>query len=42
MWTLVLPGFVKPDRVDYLNQFIKRRTAVGDQEGDTADDADEL
>lgn len=28
MWALVLPGFVKPDRVDYLNQFIKRRTAV--------------
>jgi hypothetical protein len=28
MWALVLPGFVNPDRVDYLNQFIKRRTAV--------------
>jgi AcrR family transcriptional regulator len=28
MWTLVMPGFVKPDRIDYLNQFIKRRTAV--------------
>ena len=28
MWLLVLPGFVKPDRIDYLNQFIKRRTAV--------------
>jgi AcrR family transcriptional regulator len=28
MWALVLPGFVIPDRVDYLNQFIKRRTAV--------------
>ena len=28
MWTLVIPGFVKPDRIDYLNQFIKRRTAV--------------
>jgi AcrR family transcriptional regulator len=28
VWTLVLPGFVKPDRIDYLNQFIKRRTAV--------------
>jgi AcrR family transcriptional regulator len=27
-WTLVLPGFVNPDRIDYLNQFIKRRTAV--------------
>jgi hypothetical protein len=28
MWALVLPGFVKPDRIGYLNQFIKRRTAV--------------
>jgi AcrR family transcriptional regulator len=28
MWVLVLPGFIKPDRIDYLNQFIKRRTAV--------------
>jgi len=28
MWTLVMRGFVKPDRIDYLNQFIKRRTAV--------------
>ena len=28
MWTLVIPGFVKPERIDYLNQFIKRRTAV--------------
>ncbi|MBP1820300.1 TetR/AcrR family transcriptional regulator [Mycobacterium sp. OAE908] len=28
VWALVLPGFVKPDRIDYLNQFIKRRTAV--------------
>jgi AcrR family transcriptional regulator len=28
MWRLVMPGFVKSDRIDYLNQFIKRRTAV--------------
>ena len=28
IWLLVLPGFVKPDRIAYLNQFIKRRTAV--------------
>ena len=28
MWTLVMAGFVKPDRIDYVNQFIKRRTAV--------------
>ena len=28
VWALALPGFVKPDRIDYLNQFIKRRTAV--------------
>ena len=26
--TLVLPGFVKPDRIAYLNQFIRRRTTV--------------
>jgi AcrR family transcriptional regulator len=28
MWALVMPGFVKPDRIGYLNQFVKRRTAV--------------
>jgi AcrR family transcriptional regulator len=28
MWALVMPGFVKPDRIDYLDQFISRRTAV--------------
>jgi AcrR family transcriptional regulator len=28
LWALAMPGFVKPDRIDYLNQFIKRRTAV--------------
>ncbi len=28
MWTLVMPGFVKPDRINYLNQFISRRTTV--------------
>ena len=28
LWVLALPGFVKPDRIEYLNQFIKRRTAV--------------
>jgi AcrR family transcriptional regulator len=28
LWVLVLPGFVKPERIDYLNEFIKRRTAV--------------
>ena len=28
IWVLVLPGFVKPDRLEYLVQFIKRRTAV--------------
>jgi AcrR family transcriptional regulator len=27
-WALVLPGIAKPDRIDYLTQFIKRRTAV--------------
>ena len=28
MLVLALPGFVEPDRIDYLNQFIRRRTAV--------------
>lgn len=28
MWVLALPGFVKPDSIGYLNQFIRRRTAV--------------
>jgi AcrR family transcriptional regulator len=28
MWALVMAGFVEPDRIDYMNQFIKRRTAV--------------
>jgi AcrR family transcriptional regulator len=28
MWALVLPGFAKPDRMAYLNQFIRRRTVV--------------
>jgi len=28
MWSLLFPGFVKHDRIDYLIQFIKRRTAV--------------
>ena len=28
LWVLALPGFLKPDRIEYLNQFIKRRTAV--------------
>jgi AcrR family transcriptional regulator len=27
-WALMLPGIAKPDRIDYLTQFIKRRTAV--------------
>jgi AcrR family transcriptional regulator len=28
IWALVLPGFAKPDRMAYLNQFIRRRTVV--------------
>jgi TetR/AcrR family transcriptional regulator, transcriptional repressor for nem operon len=28
MWALMLPGFVRPDRVDYFRQFIKRRTKI--------------
>jgi AcrR family transcriptional regulator len=27
-WALTLPGFANPDRVAYLNQFIKRRIAL--------------
>ena len=27
-WILALPGFVNPDRLDYLTQFIRRRTAL--------------
>ncbi|OBA95641.1 TetR family transcriptional regulator [Mycolicibacterium fortuitum] len=28
-WRLAMPGFVEPERLSYLNQFIRRRTAVG-------------
>ena len=28
VWGLILPGITKPDRIDYLTQFVKRRTAV--------------
>ena len=28
MWTIVLPGFVRPERIDYFRQFIKRRTKI--------------
>ncbi|WIM85748.1 TetR/AcrR family transcriptional regulator [Candidatus Mycobacterium wuenschmannii] len=28
MWALMLPGFVRPERVDYFRQFIKRRTKL--------------
>ena len=28
MWTLILPGIATPERVDYLTQFVKRRTTV--------------
>jgi len=28
MWLLVLPGFVRPDRIDYFRQFIERRTNI--------------
>ena len=27
-WVLALPGFVNPDRIEYLTQFIKRRTTL--------------
>jgi AcrR family transcriptional regulator len=41
MWALVLPGFAKPDRIDYLTQFIRRRTAVAVKKATTLR-ADEL
>ena len=28
MWILMLPGFVRPDRIDYFRQFIERRTNI--------------
>ena len=28
MWALMLPGFVRPERIDYFRQFIKRRTNI--------------
>jgi TetR/AcrR family transcriptional regulator, transcriptional repressor for nem operon len=28
MWALMLPGFVRPERVDYFRQFITRRTKI--------------
>jgi hypothetical protein len=27
-WLVLLPGLAKPDRIGYMTQFIKRRTAV--------------
>jgi AcrR family transcriptional regulator len=27
-WLFILPGFANPDRIDYLSQFIRRRTAL--------------
>ncbi len=28
MWMLMLPGFVRPERLDYFGQFIERRTNI--------------
>lgn len=28
MWTLLLPSIMRPDRIDYFHQFIRRRTAL--------------
>src|ERR1700761_4511478 len=28
MWALMLPGFVRADRIDYFSQFIKRRSKI--------------
>jgi TetR/AcrR family transcriptional regulator, transcriptional repressor for nem operon len=27
-WAIVLPGIMRPDRIDYFRQFIRRRTAI--------------
>jgi AcrR family transcriptional regulator len=27
-WTLALPGFARPERIDYFRQFIRRRTSI--------------
>ena len=27
-WALLLPGIVRPERIDYFTQFIRRRTAI--------------
>ena len=27
-WALVLPGFVRPERIEYFSQFIRRRTTI--------------
>jgi TetR/AcrR family transcriptional regulator, transcriptional repressor for nem operon len=27
-WAMALPGFVRPERIDYFRQFIKRRTRI--------------
>jgi hypothetical protein len=27
-WKLVLPGIVRPERIDYFTQFIRRRGAI--------------
>jgi TetR/AcrR family transcriptional regulator, transcriptional repressor for nem operon len=27
-WALLLPGVVRPDRIDYFKQFIRRRTVL--------------
>jgi TetR/AcrR family transcriptional regulator, transcriptional repressor for nem operon len=28
LWALMLPGFVRPERIDYFRQFIERRTKI--------------
>jgi hypothetical protein len=27
-WAMLLPGIVRPERIDYFRQFIRRRTAI--------------
>jgi TetR/AcrR family transcriptional regulator, transcriptional repressor for nem operon len=36
-WALVLPGIVRPERIDYFKQFIKRRTALAVSSSTLAD-----
>jgi hypothetical protein len=34
-WAVVLTGILRPERVEYFNQFVKRRTALAIRTGST-------